>query len=108
MNKEKRRRPISKRSRKRASRHNFSVLGVCGVVVLLTVMLSISSITLKAKDSACATQEAELQEQIKDEKARAKEIKDLEKYVGTDEYIESVAKEKLGLVHEGEIVFKSE
>lgn len=108
MNKEKRRRPASKRSRKHASRHNFSVLGVCGVVVLLTVMLSISSITLMAKDSACATQEAELQEQIKDEKARAKEIKDLEKYVGTDEYIESVAKEKLGLVHEGEIVFKSE
>ena len=108
MNKENRRRPVSKRSRKHASRHNFSVLGVCGVVVLLTVMLSISSITLKAKDSACATQEAELQEQIKDEKARAKEIKDLEKYVGTDEYIESVAKEKLGLVHEGEIVFKSE
>lgn len=108
MNNEKRRRPVSKRSRKRASRHNFSVLGVCGVVVLLTVMLSISSITLKTKDSACATQEAELQEQIKDEKARAKEIKDLEKYVGTDEYIESVAKEKLGLVHEGEIVFKSE
>ena len=76
--------------------------------MLLTVKLSISSITLKTKDSACATQEAELQEQIKDEKARAKEIKDLEKYVGTDEYIESVAKEKLGLVHEGEIVFKSE
>lgn len=108
MNKENRRRPISKRSKRHAPRRNFSVLGICVVVVLLTVILSVSSITLKAKDSSCAAQEAELEAQIKEEKARAKEIKDLEDYVGTDEYIESVAKEKLGLVHEGEIVFKAE
>ena len=32
----------------------------------------------------------------------------LKEYVGTDEYIESVAKEKLGLVHENEILFKEQ
>ena len=51
---------------------------------------------------------AELKEKIEDEKARAKEIEELEEYVGTDEYVEDVAKEKLGLVHENEIIFKAE
>jgi len=49
----------------------------------------------------------ELKEQIKEETARKAEIKDLEKYVGTDEYVEDVAKDKLGLVHENEIIFKA-
>lgn len=108
MGKEMRRRPASKRSGRRTSRRDFSVLGVYMVVLLLAVILSVNSVTLKAKDKVCAVQEEELQGQIKEEKARAKEIKDLEEYVGTDEYIEKIAKEKLGLVHEGEIVFKSE
>ena len=31
-----------------------------------------------------------------------------EKYVGTDEYVEDVAKEKLGLVYPNEIIFEAE
>ena len=50
----------------------------------------------------------ELAQQIEEEKARAKEIDELEKYVSTDEYVEEVAKDKLGLVHENEIIFKAE
>ena len=63
--------------------------------------------TLRAKDQSYQAQEQELEEQIKEEKARSKEIEDLEEYVGTDEYVEDVAKEKLGLVHENEIIFKA-
>ena len=37
----------------------------------------------------------------------SKEIKELDKYVGTDKYVEDVAKEKLGLVHNNEIIFKA-
>ena len=32
----------------------------------------------------------------------------LKKYVGTDEYIEEVAREKLGLVKENEILFRAQ
>ena len=52
-------------------------------------------------------QETELKKQIKEEKSRASKIDELEDYVGTDEYVEDVAREKLGLVHEGEIIFKA-
>ena len=88
--------------------HRWSMLAVCGVLVLLIAMVSASSITLKAKDNACRAQEIELEERIEEEKARTEEIDELEKYVGSDEYVEDVAKEKLGLVHEGEIVFRAE
>lgn len=32
----------------------------------------------------------------------------LGEYVGTDEYVEDVAREKLGLIHENEIILKAE
>ena len=51
--------------------------------------------------------QTELKEQIQAEKDRSKEIKELDKYVGTDKYVEDVAKEKLGLVHNNEIIFKA-
>ena len=34
------------------------------------------------------------------------EIEELEEYMNSDEYIEQVAKEKLGMVKDGEIIFK--
>ena len=62
---------------------------------------------LKAKNREYQAQETELKEQIQAEKDRSKEIKELDKYVGTDKYVEDVAKEKLGLVHNNEIIFKA-
>ncbi len=108
MSKNRHRRSGKRRSGRRASGQTISVLSICAVVLLLIVMVSVSSMTLQAKDKSLASQETELKEQIETEKTRSEEIDELEDYVGTDEYIESVAKEKLGLVHEGEIVFKSE
>ena len=60
----------------------------------------------KASVLAVIAQEQELQEQIDAEEERSKEIDSLEEYVGTDEYIEQTAKDKLNLVHENEIIFK--
>ena len=67
-----------------------------------------AEVNLKALLSFIPKKIAELEEQIEEEQARAKEIAELEKYVGTDEYVEEVAKEKLGLVYEDEIIFKAE
>lgn len=93
--------------KKRMQRHKRSVLAVCAVIALLFVVVSVNSVTLKAKERVYQAQELELEEQIEEEKARAKEIEDLDEYVGTDEYVEDVAKEKLGLIHENEIIFKA-
>ena len=47
-------------------------------------------------------------EQIVAEEERAKEIEEFEKYTQTKKYVEEVARDKLGLVYEGEILFKDE
>ena len=54
------------------------------------------------------TELAQLQNKIDAEEARTQDIADLEAYMQTDEYAEQVAKDKLGLVYEDEIIFKPE
>lgn len=95
------------RQQKRLSRHKRSILCISSVIILLVAVVSVSGVTLQTKNKAYIAQEQELQEQIDEEKARAQEIEELEQYVGTDEYVEQTAKDKLGLVHEGEIIFKA-
>lgn len=104
---------MKKRSRRRRLRrgmrgHRQSVFAIIAVLILLVAVVSVNAMTLRAKEKSYQAQEIELAQQIEEEKARAKEIDELEKYVGTDEYVEEVAKDKLGLVHENEIIFKAE
>ena len=93
---------------KRRLQHRISIISISGVVVFLAVILSIGSISMQEKNRNYKAQEAELQEQIAAEIAREEEISELEEYVGTDAYIEDVAKEKLGLINPNEIIFQAE
>ena len=52
--------------------------------------------------------EEALQQEIESEEARSEDIAEYEKYTQTKKYVEEVAKEKLGLVYQGEIIFKDE
>ena len=96
------------RMRRRVLQHRLSIRLFSGVIVVLAVMLSVASISLHTKNQNYKAQEAELEKQLQAEEARAEEIKELEEYVGTDEYIEDVAKDKLGLVYPNEILFEAE
>lgn len=81
---------------------------VSAVVIMLLVVVSINSYSLRQKQDAYAEREAELDELIAAEEERTIELEEFRKYTQTQAYIEEVAKEKLGLVREGEIVFKME
>ena len=48
----------------------------------------------------------ELRSEIAKEEQRAEEIEEYKQYTKSSEYIEEVAREKLGLVYEGEVIFK--
>ena len=48
----------------------------------------------------------ELRSEIAKEEQRAEEIEEYKQYTKSREYIEEVAREKLGLVYEGEVIFK--
>lgn len=96
----------TRKQKKRMQRHKRSILGICAVILLLVVMVSVNSVTLRAKNQSYVAKETELEEQLEKEKERSAEIDELEQYVGTNEYVEQIARDKLGLVHENEIIFK--
>lgn len=76
------------------------------VVAMLLVVVGIKSVELKAKQEQYAEREATLMRQIDEEMKRTEEIEEYKKYTKTKKYAEEVAKDKLGLVHDGEIIFK--
>ena len=102
---------MKRKSRKkvafRGKRQNrFGMFLVSAVVLMLLAVISVNSYTLKQKQKEYLSTEAALDAQIAEEENRATELEEFKKYTQTQAYIEEVAKEKLGLVREGEIVFK--
>lgn len=81
---------------------------VTAVVLMLLVVVSIKSMELKATQASYEERERALQEQIDAENERTAQIEEYRKYTQTKKYVEEVAKEKLGLVNEGEIIYKPE
>lgn len=95
-----------RRGRRKRAGNRMGVLSISFIVMILMVCLSIQSRGLKEKLNVYAAQKETLQQQIDSENQRAKEIEDLEEYKKTNKYVEEVAKDKLGLVYEDEIIFK--
>jgi len=81
---------------------------VTTVVAMMLIVVLIKSIELKQKLDAYQEKERVLTEQIAEEEKRSEEIAEYEKYTHTKKYIEEVAKDKLGLIHEDEIIFREE
>lgn len=79
---------------------------VSTAVVMLLLVVGIKSIELREKQRVYAAREIELEQQIAAEEKRTEEIEEFRKYTRTKKYAEEVAKDKLGLVHDGEIIFK--
>ena len=63
---------------------------------------------LQQKIAGYDTQIASLGAQIEAEQTRAEQIEEFGKYTQTKAYVEEVAKDKLGLVYEGEILFQED
>lgn len=94
------------RKRKRKANNRRGVLSISFIVAILMVCLSVQSHGLKEKLDVYAAQKESLQQQMDSETDRSERIKKLEEYKKTTEYVEEVAKDKLGLVYKDEIIFK--
>ncbi len=96
-----------KRTVYRKKRQNrFSMFLVTLVVVMILVVVAIKRVEISDKMKTNQAKIELLNEQITAEEIRAEEIKEYEKYTHTKGYVEEVAHDKLGLVYEGEIIFK--
>ena len=88
--------------------NRFSMFLVSLVVLMIMVVVAVRSVELQQKIEGYDTQIASLTTQIEAENTRAEEIEEYRKYTQTKAYVEEVAKDKLGLVYEGEILFKED
>lgn len=95
---------MSRRRRKKNNR--AGKLCVTVIVCTLLVVMSIQIVRLYQKNQEYIVQEKNLTEQLEEETQRQENLKDYEEYTKSQDYVEDIAKSKLGLLHDNEIVFK--
>ena len=98
----------SKMNRRKKLRKHLGSFAIVGVVVQMLIFVSVASLSLRASNADKQERIEELEAQIEAEEEKAEEIEEYSKYVQTKKYAEEVAKDKLGLVYEDEIIFKAE
>lgn len=92
--------------RKRRSKHKGSMKIITLIVLVLCGVFDVFTWQNTQKSEQYALVQENLQQQIDDEEENQKAIEEQAEYQKTDAYIEDLAREKLGLVHEDEIIFK--
>ena len=95
------------RYKRRRFQNRAGIVWASIVVLILVTVVSIKSIGLLQKAREYQAREQALEEQIEYETQRSDETAEYERYTETRKYIEDTAKEKLGLVYPGEIIFKN-
>lgn len=86
--------------------NRMALIGITVVVLSLAVVVNLKGASLKEKDLEYQVKEENLVAQEQKEKDRAATLEEQRVYVQTKQYIEKVAKEKLGLVMPDEILLK--
>ena len=92
--------------KRRQNRLGMTLVSI--VVLMLCVVLMVSMLSLNKKRNSYVERQKSLQQQIEAENRRAEDLVEYEKYTKTAAYVEEVAKDKLGLVYEDEIVFQAD
>lgn len=93
--------------RRRRNENRLGMSMAALAIFMMVIVVGINSYSLKQKQEAYMAREEELLQQIEEQVNRSEELKELEVYTKTKKYAEEVAKDKLGLVYENEIIFKA-
>lgn len=93
---------------RRKRQNRLGMVCVMLVVLMVLVVILVKNTELRAKKAVYEERTRQIEEQIAFEEKRAEELVEYEKYTKTAKYVEEVAKDKLGLVYQDEIVFESE
>ena len=90
--------------RRRNVRHKLSMFAIALVVIVLLAFLSVKTLRLRDRVDGYDEQVARLEEEIAAEEARSEELDKREIYIQTKQYVEQIARDRLGLVYPGEIL----
>lgn len=96
----------NKKKKKDRLGNRMTIIGITLVVFSLGVVVNVRGASMKKRDLEYQEREILLQRQYDEEVSRAEKLKEYEVYVQTKQYIEEVAKQKLGLVKPDEILLK--
>lgn len=97
---------LPRMSKKKQNRTAMFLIGF--IVLMLVVVVTIKSTELNKRYNEYVAREEQLDKEIAAEEERANEIAEYETYTKTKAYVEDIARNKLGLVYEGEILFRDE
>lgn len=89
-------------------RRKTGMLTVSAVVLVLCAAMLIGSYQLSNKIHEYDAVEQNLLAQIEEQKQESAQLDKESEYVKTEDYIEQIARDKLGLVKKNEIIFKKE
>ena len=93
---------------KKGRRGNRTALYLVMTVVLLFCgTLVVHSFSLRTKCQELVKQKQELETKKADLQKEEESIEEQRAYMQTDDYVEYIAREKLGLVYDDEIIFKA-
>ena len=92
---------MSRQSRRYKKNNRAGKLAISFVMLTLLVVMSVKNQEYEAKEQSLGAQ-------LEAETERQQELEEYEKYTQSQDYIEDVAKSKLGLVYKNEIVFKEQ
>ena len=88
---------------------NLFVSGVvCVLVIAICVVVHARSNEIKAQNNLKAQEIERIEQMLEQEKLRTEEIEEYSKFVNTKQFVEKMAREKLGLIYPGELIFKAE
>ena len=91
--------------KRRKNGKTSGTLSIVFIVLVFVVVMSIQIYKLKEKDELLKEREESLMQQLEEEIQREEDLKELDLYTRSMEYIKDMAN-KLGLVYENEIIFK--
>ena len=83
------------------------MIGITIVIGLIAGSVYMDEKDMRAQEKMYIEREATLNREIEEEELRTKTLNERKKYVATNQYIQEVAKEKLGLLNPDEVLIKA-
>ena len=94
------------RSSRRSRQNRLSMILAVLVVAILFVAVYINGSSMRKELEENQDRIVRLKQEIEEEELRSKSIEEYRAYTETDQFIEQIAREKLGLLYEGETIFR--
>jgi len=99
---------ILARNSKRKDKNSIKVISAVAIVFIIAicVFFRIQTQNINAQNHDESQKIDQLQQELQSEQAISDELDEYEKYVNTKQFIEEIARQRLGLVYPDEIIFK--